>query len=318
MNSFDFKEYFDFFPFRRIWGTKYRTASRHNNKKIYQNKKLKLRPHFSFRYSGITWHIDSSKGKAGEVNLITHAHSDHHGQKNLENLNAIASKETAKILEVCCSKKYRGKTFEIGETIKINGVKIRTYPTYHMHGSSAFLFDNGVLITGDVKDYRKLPKCKVLVTEATYGSPEYNFEEEIDKLRSVGSSTLGAYPIGKSQRVAKILLDEGYSVKVEGKAGKICRELGIEVDDSGEITITSPKELYYRSGRKYILTAQNLYKIPKIVVSDHLNYSGILSMIEHCKPECVIIYHGNPGKELIDEIRGLGCEVTLLNELIKL
>ncbi len=293
MKSSDFKEFFDFFPFRRRWGSK-------------------LRPHFSFIYSGVTWHVDSSRGKAGEVNIITHAHSDHHGQKNLENFNAVASKETAKILEICSSKDYRGKTFEVGEKLEIKGVKIKTYPTYHIHGSSAFLFDNGVLITGDVKDYKKLPKCKVLVTEATYGSPEYDFEEEIDKLKRVGNSVLGAYPIGKSQRVAEILIEEGYSVALEGKAKNICKILGIEVEDGGEIKITSPRKLYSYSGKKYVLTAQKFYRVPRIVVSDHLNYTGILDMIEHCKPESVIFYHGKPSKELIEEI---DADITLLQDL---
>ncbi len=299
LSSSDFSEFFGFYPFRRRWGSR-------------------IRPHFSFTYSGVTFHVDSSKGRAGEVNLITHAHTDHHGQKNVKNEFALSSKETAKILEACCGE-YRGISFDVGESVKVRGVRIRTYHTHHMHGSSAFYFDNGLLVTGDVKDYRSLPKCRVLVTEATYGFRHYVFEDEIDKLvRVERGSILGAYPIGKAQRAAEILLDAGYDVCVEGKGRIVCEKLGIEVGENGEVTITSPRELgKYRGylGRKYILTAQEFYRYPRIVLSDHLDYEGILRMIEHCNPECVLFYHGKPGGELLEEVRGMGYEVSTLDAL---
>ncbi len=299
MHSLEFAEFFGFFPFRRRWGAK-------------------LRPHFSFRYSGVVWHVDSSRGKAGEVNIITHAHTDHYGQRNVSNPHAVASDETARILEVCCGE-FRGKIFEVGEKLRIKTreglVKVRTYPTHHMHGSSAFMFGD-ILITGDVKNYSDLPKCKVLVTEATYGSPEFTFEDEVDKLVKVGNAVLGAYPIGKSQRAAKILLDAGYEVCVEGKAGRICRALGIDVSDRGDVTLTSLRELGKYYGRKFVLTAQRFYRFPRIVLSDHLDYNGIIEMVEHCNPECVIFYHGSPSDELINEVKGLGCDVTLLDDLV--
>ena len=300
MNSLDFSEFFGFYPFRRSWGSR-------------------LRPHFSFSYSGITFHVDSSKGRAGEINLITHAHTDHYGQRNVRNRFALASVETAKILEACCGE-FAGRTFEVGRTIAIKTaegcVRVRTYPTHHMHGSSAFLFDNGLLITGDVKDYRSLPKCRVLVTEATYGSSCHVFRDEIDRLMRVErGSILGAYPIGKAQRAAEILGNAGYEVRVEGKGRVVCETLGIEVCERGDVVITSPRELGNHSGRKYVLTAQSFYRYPRIVLSDHLDYEGILRMIEHCDPEHVLFYHGKPGEDLIEEVRGMGYGVSTLDSL---
>ncbi len=300
MNSLDFSEFFGFYPFRRSWGSR-------------------LRPHFSFSYSGVTFHVDSSKGRAGEINLITHAHTDHYGQRNVRNRFALASVETAKILEACCGE-FAGRTFEVGRTIAIKTaegcVRVRTYPTHHMHGSSAFFFDNGLLITGDVKDYRSLPKCRVLVTEATYGSSCHVFRDEIDRLMCVErGSILGAYPIGKAQRAAEILGNAGYEVRVEGKGRVVCETLGIEVCERGDVVITSPRELGNHSGRKYVLTAQNFYRYPRIVLSDHLDYEGILRMIEHCDPEHVLFYHGKPGEDLIEEVRGMGYGVSTLDSL---
>jgi putative mRNA 3-end processing factor len=291
-------EHFGFFPFRRRWGSKFR-------------------PHFSFKYSGITWHVDSSRGRNGEVNLITHAHTDHHGQKNIENPFALASKETATILEVCCGK-FVGKTFNVGKSVKVKvgdvRVKVKTYPTHHILGASAFLLGD-ILITGDIKAYTDLPKCKVLVTEATYGSPEYIFEDEIDKLVNVDEATLGAYPIGKSQRAAQILLNAGREVCVEGRAGEICRKLGIDISDSGDVVLTTPRELKYKTGNRYVLTAQKFYRFPRIVVSDHLDYTGLIETVEHCNPEFVFFYHGKPSEKLIHDVEEMGCHVILLDDL---
>jgi len=296
MHSRDFAEYFGFFPYRRLRG---RGVS----------------PHFSMKIGGIDFHIDSSKGEG--FNLITHAHSDHYGQRNLDNLNAVASHETAAILKASTGKEFSGVIFSVGESINL-GIRVKTYPTGHMHGSSAFYFENGVLVTGDVKEYRKLPKCRVLITEATYGSPEYIFEEEIDRLiEEAMDATFGVYPIGKAQRVAEILKSAGYEVAANGKISKICKCLGIEICEKGETTLAPPNEAAMASGKKYVLTAQKFYNLPKIVISDHLDYEGLFCMVEHCNPEHVIFYHGNPSERLIMELESIGYDVTLLHELEK-
>jgi len=257
-----------------------------------------FRPHLSFFLDGESFHVDSSPGKNG-WNLITHAHSDHYGQRNMNNLQAVASCETAVILEAATGKSYSGQTFEIGEKIEVNGLKIETYPTHHIHGSAAFFFKEfEILITGDVKDYRKLPECRILVTEATYGHTSHVFEDEVDKILDVASdeTVFGAYPIGKAQRVAGILENEtGFRAK--GKIKMICRALGIKPSNSGPL-IVSPRELSAFGGG-YVLTAQKFYRWPKITLSDHLDYRGLLEMINYCNPETVIFYHGKPSNAMI-------------------
>ncbi|MEM3928438.1 MAG: MBL fold metallo-hydrolase, partial [Archaeoglobaceae archaeon] len=224
MNSSQIAINFGFLPYRRTCG---------------ERKK----PHFSIRFNDFDFHIDSSPGNG--FNLITHAHSDHYGQTNLGNPNAIASNETAKILETVSEKKFSGIRFEVGETIKIADLKIKTFPTFHIHGSSAFYFpDLELLITGDVKSWKKLPKCRVLVTEATYSHPSNVFEDEIELLleKAEEGNSLGAYPIGKAQRVAKILSNEGIEFCTEEKIAKICRALDIEIGEEGA-KIVSPSRV---------------------------------------------------------------------------
>jgi len=293
---FEFAEKYGFIPHRR-------------------RGKRGFKPHLSLRFRSTILHVDSYAGEG--YNLISHAHSDHYGHCNIRNRSAIASIETAKILEAVTGKKFVGKTFMIGETLKLDLLKIKTYPTQHMDGASAFLIKerSRVLVTGDVKDYKHLPKCDVLVTEATYGQPDYVFEDEIDRLlQEAQNSTFGVYPIGKAQRVARILIKNGFSVKAESKIRKVCAQLGIEVKGDG-VELVPTRDIWKKSGRKFVLTAQKFYRIPRITISDHLDYEGIIRMVEHCNPEHVIFYHGNPTKELLEDLRGLGYSVSTLKDL---
>ncbi|MCD5409260.1 MAG: hypothetical protein LRZ87_00605, partial [Methanocellales archaeon] len=88
---------------------------------------------------------------------------------------SVASEKTAKALEIRYKRKFAGMTFKIGETINIDGVMVRTYPTGHTIGATAFSWENEIgttiLATGDVKDASHLPKCDILITEANYGNP---------------------------------------------------------------------------------------------------------------------------------------------------
>jgi|Deesub1362A_J573_1020465.scaffolds.fasta_scaffold00049_28 putative mRNA 3-end processing factor len=324
MHSLDFVDNFGFLPFRR--------------KQVKANRRGRpgLRPHLSLRFnfgdSILDFHVDSSKGSDFQdpssyynfFNLITHAHSDHYGQNNMNNSNAVASVETANILRVLTGKEFKGRCFSVGDSIKLDGIKIKTYPTEHIFGSSAFLIksDSRILITGDVKDYSKLPKCDVLITEATYGNSDHIFEEEVEKLiECAKNSVFGVYPVGKAQRTAKILIENGFDVCGEDKISNLCSIFDIEVKnldaEDGDVTLVSPRNVYQYAGRKFILTAQKFYRVPRIVISDHLDFIGILEMIDHCNPEHVIFYHGSPSKSLIDEISDEK-KVSLLKDLEKL
>ncbi len=268
-------------------------------------------PHVSLRYKGVDFHIDTKPAEG--FNLITHAHSDHYGLRNMQNPNAVASFETAKILETVSGKNFTGRTFKIGETLNLCGLKVKTFPTGHIHGATAFYISGAdVLVTGDVKDWRRLPKCKVLITEATYGHPSFVFEDEIEKLLIAAKSraTLGAYPIGKAQRVAEILSKEGFDFTAEDKIRKICSALGIEVGNSGT-RIVSPRNLI----DGYILTAQRYYKVPRIVISDHMDYRGIIAMVEHCEAEHVIFYHGKASEKLKKELNSKGVSCSTIKDV---
>lgn len=269
-----------------------------------------FRPHFSMRVNNVDFHIDSSPGKG--YNLITHAHSDHFGQRNMKNHKAIASSETAKILSAVTEKRFVGYTFEVGEKIEVSRISIRTYPTHHMHGSSAYHFRNlGVLVTGDVKDYSALPRCDFLIAEATYGHPGQVFNDELDRVIDAAErgKELGVYPIGKAQRIATLLSENGIGFRTVEKIERICKALGIEYND-GDARLLPPKMV----SNGFVLSAQSFYR-NRITVSDHVDYRGVVEMVEHCDPEYVLFYHGNPTKRLVEEMKKSGRKVLTLSEI---
>lgn len=288
----------------------------------------RIKPHISLKFRDVTFHVDSSKGNGiNSYNLITHAHSDHYGQYNMENENAVASIETAKILESVTNKKFSGIMFNVGEKLKLHDeldLKIKTYDTKHILGSSAFLItshNSKILVTGDIKDWR-IPKCDVLITESTYGNPEHTFEDEVDRIVDEAmNATYGVYPIGKAQRVAKILIESRYNVKANQKISRICKALGIDLteqDEEAEVNLATTKDVWRAKGKRFVITAQKFYKLPRIVLSDHIDYEGILRMVEHSKAECVLFYHGRPSEKLIEDVKGMGKDVLTLKDLDKL
>jgi len=192
-----------------------------------------IKPHIFIRFKSKngksqTFAIDTTRTPSSKTQpdayLITHAHSDHFGKSAMLSERAWCSKETAKALEIRYEKEYKGNTFEMGDTININDADIQTFDVGHTPGSTAFFWENEigtkVLVTGDVKDPSQLPKCDVLITEASYGDPEdmsCYFKDDVESLHHAILSHLGekkiafgAYEFGKSQKAVSLIREMGY------------------------------------------------------------------------------------------------------------
>ncbi|HNR58582.1 MAG TPA: hypothetical protein PKJ51_09010, partial [Methanothrix sp.] len=61
-------------------------------------------PHLSLRFDSHLFSIDTSRSPKGSLQpdayLITHAHSDHYGKSAMISPEAVASRETARALEI--------------------------------------------------------------------------------------------------------------------------------------------------------------------------------------------------------------------------
>ncbi|MDD5473913.1 MAG: MBL fold metallo-hydrolase [Candidatus Methanoperedens sp.] len=275
-----------------------------------------FKPHVSLVFNAgkrLTFSVDTtnSRSQQPDAYLITHAHSDHHGKSAMLSEKAVCSEETARALEILYGREYAGRTFRVGETVNICGVDVKTYPTHHTIGSCAFYWENDVgtriLVTGDVKEAKDLPKCDCLVTEANYGDPDdpkCHFRDDInafnEAVESCGDIAFGAYAFGKAQRAVRLLRESGYSGEIgmepmsraltEGlmaNAGAL-----VNLEDNCGVRITTPGEIPgLAAAKKFILTGRRDYKFPTINISDHMDVNGLIGMVKSCAPEAVITYH---------------------------
>jgi putative mRNA 3-end processing factor len=294
-------------------------------------------PHLALSFDNHLFSIDTSRAPKACVQpdayLITHAHSDHYGKSAMLSPRAIASVQTARALEIRYDREYQGRTFTIGESIQVDEVKVNTHPTGHTIGSAAFSWqtDAGekVLVTGDVKDYHHLPKCDFLVMEANYGDP-YDpaciFEDDLagfsDALEARAS--FGAYAFGKAQRAVALMRAMGYKdeIGMDEKSLALTRELmgqmaGPLTEVNGSDTnVVTPWNLHQvRSPNKYFLTGRKDTSYPTIQLSDHLDFRGLMRMIEHVSPKEVLVYHpeGERASLLAHHLRECGLDTTSLD-----
>src|SRR5438046_1786192 len=131
-----------------------------------------------------------------------------------------------------------------GETLALGGAKLTFHPAGHVLGSAQVAVDaNGLRIvaSGDYKTAAdptcapfELVPCNVFITEATFGLPVFRHgdpDAEIAKLlRSVAlfperAHLVGAYSLGKAQRVIALIRKAGYDqpIHLHGAMEKITR-----------------------------------------------------------------------------------------------
>ncbi|KEO89487.1 beta-lactamase [Erythrobacter longus] len=291
--------------------------------------------------------IDPSR--AVDKALVTHGHADHarggHGE-------TIATPETLAIMEL----RYRtgasddegaiphkAVPVEYGETIRLAGGVDATYiPAGHVLGSAQILLEHAgerVVITGDYKRRAdptcapfEVTPCDVFITEATFGLPVFThppIADEMGKLLSAleanpeGSVLVGAYALGKAQRVIAELRAAGHHAPIylHGAMEKMCRlyeEHGVELgelrlvadhskeDMAGAIIVAPPSAMSATWSRRLPspVTAmasgwmrvrgrarQRGVELP-LIISDHADWNELTDTIGQVNPAETWITHG--------------------------
>ena len=162
------------------------------------------------RNSMSTVYLDPKKIQSSGVNFVSHAHIDH--LPNGGNGTILSSHETNEIA------KLRGFNLENATDTLDNFTLI---DSGHIFGSKGLLFDD-VFYTGDISlrdrgflKGTKVPKCKTLITECTFGLPEFvlppiteivqQVNEIISSLYSKGKPViLLGYELGKAQTLSQL------------------------------------------------------------------------------------------------------------------
>ncbi|WP_219223123.1 MBL fold metallo-hydrolase [Pedobacter antarcticus] len=269
--------------------------------------------------------------------VISHAHGDHAVSGNQ---NVYCTKPTS-LFMLHRYKKFAAGEFHLkafNESFTLNDVKITFLPAGHMLGSAMVLMEyQGVsyLYTGDYKlqpdstcEPIIFPKADVLITETTFADPEVlhpDPEQEIRKLSTTTSNImLGAYALGKSQRLIRMINDfcpekrilvhhnilpfvrlyeqEGFSL---GNYEVYDRKV---MKNNQENLIYLVPPLVFRSYiravnviRVFASGWKNLQRSNgmELLISDHVDWNDIIYTIDQIKPSEVWTIHGN-GSQLQD------------------
>ncbi|TFG34336.1 hypothetical protein EU527_03815 [Candidatus Thorarchaeota archaeon] len=187
---------------------------------------------FFIQYGDVQLALDT--GIKGVTTLLSHSHSDHiSGITNADHI--IATRATFETWNARSNNSFSNTTeIRIGDMFGQIGVNITAMNAGHVLGSTMFLLefndDLRVLYTGDFNNVDSLVhtaakpvEADVLITEATYGKPEWIFPERkgvyhniLETAEAIIDSgripVFKAYSLGKSQEAIAILQSGGFHV----------------------------------------------------------------------------------------------------------
>ncbi|OYX39462.1 MULTISPECIES: ligase-associated DNA damage response exonuclease [unclassified Sphingomonas] len=270
--------------------------------------------------------------------LVTHGHADHarggHGA-------VWATPATLAIMGVRYGPQA-GTDVAYGEQLTFGDVGVRFVPAGHVLGSAQIVLEHRgetVIVSGDYKrraDPTCAPfepvKCDVFITEATFGLPVFRHPDtpgEIAKLLAALHANpercvlVGAYALGKAQRVIRELRDAGHQdpIYIHGAMQKLCDLYvahGVDLGElrpatvankaemAGHIIVAPPSALQDRWSRRLPdpITAmasgwmrvrqravQRGVELP-LILSDHADWDELTDTLTEIAPKEVWVTHG--------------------------
>jgi putative mRNA 3-end processing factor len=273
--------------------------------------------------------------------VITHAHSDHARPGHRQ---VLATGETIDLMRLRYGDDFAGSAQPIayGESLRVRETTVTLHPAGHVLGSAQILIEaNGLRIVAS-GDYKNVPDptcasfeplaCDLFITEATFGLPIFRHgapEAEIEKLlHSVElfperAHLIGAYRLGKAQRLMALLREAGYDrpIYLHGAMEKVTRyyqNRGIHLGQvqpvsavpktelAGSITLCPPESLHEIWSRRFpdpvtsiasgwmrvrARARQHRVHLP-LVISDHADWEGLTGTIRATGASEVWITHG--------------------------
>lgn len=285
------------------------------------------------------FHIDPMR--PAERALITHAHSDHaragHGK-------VLATAETLALMRARLGENFAGsaQSIELGKTIRLGDVAVTFWSAGHVLGSAQIALAQGASRTVVSGDYKRAADptcegfepiaCDVFVSEATFGLPVFRHPPAaLEIARLLASCALfperthlvGAYSLGKAQRLAALLRQAGYErpIYVHGAMAAVLdvyRAHGQDFGDvrpvdassrrglAGEIVLCPPAALADPWARRFAdplralasgwmriraRAKQSRIELP-LVISDHADWDGLCATIGEVGCAEVWVTHG--------------------------
>ena len=273
--------------------------------------------------------------------VITHGHSDH---ARPGHAHVLATIETLAIMDLRLGQ-HAGRqrqALAYGEALAIDGVTLRLLPAGHILGSAQVVIEwkgERAVISGDYKRAAdptcapfELVACDLFVTEATFGLPVFQHgapEQEIARLLASldlfpeRAHLIGAYGLGKCQRLIRLLRAAGYDkpIWLHGALQSLCElyeSLGVGLGPlrpatgaprralEGEIVLAPPSALSDRWSRRLpdpvtcfasgwmrvrARARQRGVELP-LVISDHADWPELTRTIAETGAREIWVTHG--------------------------
>lgn len=276
--------------------------------------------------------------------LITHGHSDH---ARAGHNHVMATQQTLEIMAIRYGADFADSTqrADLGAVVNVNGVQVSFHPAGHVLGSAQIAVEKEgtrIVASGDYKratDPTCAPfepiACDVFITEATFALPVFRHPEAAHEIATLLKSLtqfserahlVGAYSLGKAQRVIKLIRNTGYDepIYIHGGLQKLCnyyQSQGIDLgalepatlergeaapDFAGKIVVGPPSAMADRWARRFPdplpafasgwmrirqRAKQRGVELP-LIISDHCDWDELTATISEIKPAEVWVTHG--------------------------
>ena len=296
---------------------------------------------------------------------ITHGHADH---ARSGHDHVYATPQTLAIMACRYGEAHAATTtaMEYGDTIALpGGVELHFAAAGHILGSAQISIayrQHRVTVSGDYKrraDPTCAPfqpqQCDVFITEATFALPIFKHPPIEQELRRLLQSMhdfpgschlLGAYALGKCQRIMMTLRQLGYTETIylhgaQVKLVELYESLGIplgvwrkvsDVTDkqelAGKLVLAPPSALADRWSRKLpeVLTCmasgwmqirarakQRRAELP-LIISDHADWNELLETLQEINAPQVWVTHGRE-EALVHQAKAFGYKAQALSLL---
>lgn len=275
--------------------------------------------------------------------LVTHGHADH---ARPGNHSVLATRQTLDIMALRYGEAFavERQPAALGETIRIGDVSVSFHPAGHVLGSAQIAVEHKGLRIVASGDYKRRPDptcagfepvaCDVFITEATFALPVFRHPDTRDEVAKLLKSVVqfperahlvGAYALGKAQRVIRHLREAGYDapIYIHGALTKLCdyyRSEGVDLGDlrpatiqggnkgdfAGAIIVGPPSAFADKWARRFPdpvscfasgwmrvrqRARQRGVELP-LIISDHCDWDELTETIEEIAPNEVWVTHG--------------------------
>ncbi|MFP3308134.1 MAG: MBL fold metallo-hydrolase [Nitrososphaeria archaeon] len=293
--------------------------------------------------------LDPREEVRADITFVSHAHADHLPRASPES-EVIATQETARLADVRGIRLRRVRDGKGG---------LELVNTGHILGSAGLLIDGVIYYTGDISGRPRgfMPgpgpvRCGTLITESTYGRPEYRFPphpELVGELQRFLAeqynegrpALLVGYPLGKSQLLQHLIRGWRPLVSFESVEAysRVYREFGVELPEPDAL-VRRPEDLLGLRGPAVVLAPSSqlgaLLRVAERVgagvawfsgwavrrrlpgargfaLSDHADYGELLGFAASTGAEEVLTVHGFP-EDLARSLVRMGINARPLSE----